>query len=246
MEIGEEEEIQPDAKRTGRKAIHEEVVGNKSEDLLIGRQTRLPLSDLPALLTAGQKRLAVLKETVDKHAEKLAAIQLHQDSMEERVRSVTISSYAYKLRRNCFLSAFKRDKLKCATKADLRILDAESEVPSVGDAFADCRLYNGTDERRDFKVFEKLYGFHPYVVQKLDHNPTIHVLNTHAGVLASKHKIGSDKFYGLFAEFVKQFTGSGGGYETSYLTGIPTDVTRAYYEFIRSLDMEVMAVEASA
>ena len=45
------------------------------------------------------------------------------------------------------------------------------------------------------------------------HQPTIDVLNTHAGVAASNHKVGIDKFYKLFAEFVKLFKESVEGYE---------------------------------
>ena len=48
--------------------------------------------------------------------------------------------------------------------------------------------------------------------------------------IASKHIAGSDKFYSLFAEFIRAFRKS--GYDRGYLDGIPTEVTSAYREFI--------------
>jgi len=78
------------------------------------------------------------------------------------------------------------------------------------------------------------------------HQPTIDILNVHAGVIASKHKAGSDKFYRLFAQFVKFFKEYGDDYQVGYLDGNPTDVTRAYWTFLRRIKgEEVTAVEAS-
>ena len=76
------------------------------------------------------------------------------------------------------------------------------------------------------------------------HQPTIDVLNTHAGVAASNHKVGSDKFYKLFAEFVRLFKESGEGYEEDFLERVPTDVTRAYWAFLDCIKDEVTRVGA--
>ncbi|RPA90133.1 hypothetical protein L873DRAFT_1783210 [Choiromyces venosus 120613-1] len=75
------------------------------------------------------------------------------------------------------------------------------------------------------------------------HRPTIDVLNTHTGIAASKHKTGSDKFYTLFAEFVRAFEESGEGYEVGYLDGNPTEVTRAYWAFLNCIKDEVARVD---
>ena len=65
-----------------------------------------------------------------------------------------------------------------------------------------------------------------------DHPPTINLLNAHAGVTASKHKIASDKYYENFAEFVKLFKES--ELDDSYLdNGMTTSVTRTYWTFLR-------------
>jgi hypothetical protein len=76
-----------------------------------------------------------------------------------------------------------------------------------------------------------------------DHKETIDVLNTHAGVIASKYKIGSDEFYTRFAEFVKLFKES--DYDDSYLDGNPTGVTRAYWGFLNCIRDEVTRVEVN-
>jgi hypothetical protein len=77
-----------------------------------------------------------------------------------------------------------------------------------------------------------------------EHKETIDVLNTHAGVVASKHNTGSDKFYRLSTEFVKAFEKSGEGYEEGYLDGNPTDVTRAYWAFLNCIKDEVTRADA--
>jgi len=72
------------------------------------------------------------------------------------------------------------------------------------------------------------------------HRPTIRVLNRHAQIAASKHEAGSDKFYKLFAEFVRLFIAS--EYDPGYLVGNVTDVTRAYWAFLNCIKDEVTPV----
>jgi hypothetical protein len=66
----------------------------------------------------------------------------------------------------------------------------------------------------------------------------------HAKIAVSKHEAGSDKFYILFAQFVKLFKEYGEGHEEDYLDGNPTDVTRAYWAFLKCIEDEVTRVEA--
>ena len=72
------------------------------------------------------------------------------------------------------------------------------------------------------------------------HHPTIAVLNRHAKIAASKHEAGSDKFYTLFAEFVRLFVAS--DFDQGYLDGNVTDVTRAYWAFLHCIKDEVTRV----
>ena len=71
----------------------------------------------------------------------------------------------------------------------------------------------------------------------LGHEQTICVLNIHASVIASKYDTGSDRFYALFKNFIRLFQDS--SYDESYLDGIPTLVTKAYYEFRMAIQTEV-------
>ncbi|KAF8462298.1 hypothetical protein BDZ91DRAFT_734939 [Kalaharituber pfeilii] len=89
-----------------------------------------------------------------------------------------------------------------------------------------------------------LYGFVPEKVQKTSHQPTVGVLNAHAGVIASKHKTGSDRFCTLFAKFVRRFKES--DCDEGYLDGNAKDVTRAYRAFLNCIKSEFTSVEAVA
>jgi len=72
------------------------------------------------------------------------------------------------------------------------------------------------------------------------HQPTINVLNRHAKIVSSKHEAGSDKFYTLFAEFVRLLEAS--EFDQGYLDGNDTDVTRAYWAFLNCINDEVTRV----
>ena len=72
-----------------------------------------------------------------------------------------------------------------------------------------------------------------------DHPETLSVLNTHARVLTSHDQTGSPRFYDLFNDFIGLFTDSGIGCDEGYLVGSPTEVTNAYWEFIRCIKTEV-------
>ncbi|KAA8893538.1 hypothetical protein FN846DRAFT_751931, partial [Sphaerosporella brunnea] len=196
-------------------------------ELFVGNRRGLSLAGLPERVRVLEQQVASLEV---KNAE-IPSLKIRTASLEDRVSDLTSSLDAYKLLRNRFISTFKRDKLASATEADTRIIAAGNTWAHGGDAVVDALLYTGTGGRRDVTAFEKLYGMSPGAVQMIKHKETIDVLNTHAGVIASKHKTGSDKFYTLFAEFVKLFKESGDGLEEGYLDGYPTDVTRAYWAF---------------
>jgi hypothetical protein len=79
-----------------------------------------------------------------------------------------------------------------------------------------------------------------------DHKPTTDVLNTHAGVIASQYKTGSDRFYALFSEFVNLFEDTGEGYEEGYLDeNVTNNVAQAYWAFVSCMKTEVARAEAA-
>jgi hypothetical protein len=78
-----------------------------------------------------------------------------------------------------------------------------------------------------------------------EHKPTIEVLNTHVGVIASQYKTGSDRFYALLSEFVKLFEETGEGYEEGYLDeNVTNNVARAYWAFVSCVKTDVTRIEA--
>lgn len=70
----------------------------------------------------------------------------------------------------------------------------------------------------------------------LDHPPTIHVLNTHATILASDQKV-TKRFRNLFGDFVKKLEKS--NYDVTYLEGKPSEVTNAYRAFLGCFKTDV-------
>jgi hypothetical protein len=243
-----------DAKDALGQALQEEElhVEDVRGELFVGNRRDLSLAGLP-------ERVRVLEQEITSQKIEIASQKIKSASLEDRVSDLTSSLEAYKLLRNRFISTFKRDKLASATEADTRFIAAGNTWAHGGDAVVDALLYTGTGGRRDFTAFEKLYGFRPETVQRISeffaifkiarltrsgHQPTIDVMNTHAAVIASNHKTGSDKFYTLFAEFVKLFKESGDGLEEGYLDGNPTDVTRAYWAFVNCIKDEVTRVDA--
>jgi len=71
----------------------------------------------------------------------------------------------------------------------------------------------------------------------LENEAILHVLNAHADVLCSNHKTGTKHFENLFNKFIQAFEKS--KFDESYLDGKSTDVTLAYWAFIRCLATEV-------
>ncbi|KAA8895182.1 hypothetical protein FN846DRAFT_912061 [Sphaerosporella brunnea] len=239
-ELGDEEEMKKDAKDAFGQALQE------AEMALTGEE-ELHVQDVRGELFVGNRRglsLAGLPERVRVFEQQVASLEVKNAEIPSLKIKSDVSLDAYKLLRNRFISTFKRDKLASATEADRRIIGEGNAWAHGGDAVVDALLYTGTGGRRDFKAFEKLYGFPPETVQRISHQPTIDVMNTHAAVIASKQKTGSDNFYTLFAEFVKLFKQSGEGYEEGYLDGDPTDVTRAYWAFVNCIKDEVTRVDA--
>ena len=122
--------------------------------------------DLVTRMEFSSKTLAISREENESRAKAVAKAEFRLDSLEKSVYKMAASMSTYRDLRSRFLSAFKRDKLDTATKADLSIA-GEGPVPRGGDATIDAMLYEGTSGRRDFITFWKLYGLGPETVLKI-------------------------------------------------------------------------------
>jgi len=170
---------------------------------------------------------------------RIISLREHQASLEHRVQTLTLCEDSYKPLRNRFISTFKRDILGNATSTDLGIIGEGNQSAECGDAIADAALYTDGGERSDAKTYTSLYGLHPLIVSQIRHQETIDILNAHATTIACKEKTVSDEFHRRFAHFITVFTEHGDGFEQGYLSGYPTEVTDAYWEFMRCLNTEV-------
>ncbi|RPB02827.1 hypothetical protein L873DRAFT_1787494 [Choiromyces venosus 120613-1] len=232
-QIGSEGEVNRDAKDALEQALHEEEldIENAMGETFFSIRRGRGLIGLPARVDAVGKEIASLKIRVT--------------SLEDRMGGLTSSLEAYKRLRNRFISAFKIDKgLVNATEEDRKIITEGNGWAQGGDVVVDAQLYQDIGGRRDGSAFEKLYGIMPGDIRAISsgYQPTIDALNFHAGVIASKDKIGSDEFYARFSEFMKLFEEF--DYDDGYLEGHATDLTRAYWSFLNCIKNEVKWVDA--
>ncbi|RPB02832.1 hypothetical protein L873DRAFT_1732661 [Choiromyces venosus 120613-1] len=232
--IGSEKLMKQDAKDALEQALEEDdlYVEEVKGEHFVGNRHGLTLAGLP-------KRILELEQQATEFTSHRAKVA----SLEDHVGSLTTSIEAYKLLRNRFISTFKRDKgLVNATEADRKIIAEGNGWAHGGDVVVDALLYQGTEGRRDRLAFEKLYGIMPGDIRVISYQPTIDILNLHAGVIASKHKTGSDEFYARFSEFVKLLKES--NYKKGYLEGNATDMTRAYWSFLNCIRNGVKRADA--
>ncbi|KAG0640308.1 hypothetical protein HOY80DRAFT_1136111 [Tuber brumale] len=133
-------------------------------------------------IASQEKKIASQEKKI---ATQKAELELTDSRQEERLRYLIHSHDSYKLMRNCFISTFKRKYFYKQTKADKKIVEDGNASVHGGDAIVDASLYAGPNGRTDFWVFKKLYGLRPKAMERITHEKTIHVLNTHASVLGS-------------------------------------------------------------
>jgi len=74
----------------------------------------------------------------------------------------------------------------------------------------------------------------------LEHHRTINVLNIHAGILSSKHKIAPPQFLDAFSNFVSLFAKS--KFDESFQEE-KTEVSQVYKTFLRFAENEVKRVK---
>jgi len=184
------------------------------DHLFVGNRRGLDLASLSI-------RFRVLEEEVTSQKVEITSHKIKISSLEGRVRSLTISLDAYKLLRNRFISTFKRDKLGNTQIGGLSRWETHGCMEAMLSSIPSCVKAQAEEEisqlSRNLNI--RIISEHSAILREIlrlthsSHQPTIDILNTHAGVAASYHKVGSDKFYKLFAEFVKLFKESGQGYE---------------------------------
>jgi len=160
------------------------------------------------------------EDVLSQYEDKLSRYDKLVTQLRTQAYYFEVSSSKYMELRNRYISTFKRDKLGLSNCTDNKIIKKGNESAHGPNAILDAALYTVLKRRSDTETFETLYGLNPSLVSGLreyqlspslkigcltcsDHKPTIEALNTHAGIISSLDKVGSDKFYKLFAEFIK-------------------------------------------
>jgi len=244
-------------KTSGKDALQQALgqdhyVEEAGGELVVGNRRGLNLAGLPA-------QIALLQDHNASQDQKIALLQAQVASLQAQNASLASSLPLYKILRNRFISTFKQDILKNATDVDRRIIAAGNTCAHGGDAAADAMLYQGMSGRCDFSSYKRLYGKEPGPVllisessstmfkitrlTSLGYQPTINALNTHAEVIASKHKRGTAEFYEKFAKFIKLLDESDD--PSGYLDGDTTDLSQAYWSFVSCVKDQVTRVEAA-
>ncbi|PUU82104.1 hypothetical protein B9Z19DRAFT_1106041 [Tuber borchii] len=181
-------------------------------------------------------RLRALEDDVAKLGEEVALNGARLTELDDQVLALVLLSKEERQARNQFIDTFKRDKLDTSNN------DSDGEIIQEGymaaeegpNAIADAALYV-LGERSDVYIFEELYGLEPLQVLRINYEPAITALNIHAGVISSQDKVGSEKFYESFAEFIKLLKAP----ECGESFWIPSSLTDACESFLLCAKDEV-------
>ncbi|KAK2752818.1 hypothetical protein FQN55_005950 [Onygenales sp. PD_40] len=149
-----------------------------------------------------RNQLLILKiQTFEDHFKEtefsVADLQNKLKSAEHCISDVEGSVADLKDVRNRFISTYKRDVLGIETEADKVMIRRGNRFVHGGDCKRDADLYEAPAQRRDFKVYMKLYGLQPgnvrssicgcwaMVIIELPHN-----LSTMLQIMARLHCLG--------------------------------------------------------
>ncbi|KAL7275212.1 hypothetical protein RUND412_001861 [Rhizina undulata] len=241
-ELGEEETMKADTKDAFEQALEELHVGVVRGEMVVGNRRGLNLAGLSTRVRILEDEVAGQKEKATLQKEKTTLQEAEIAELKDQVLTLRLSMKEYRRVRNWFISTFKRDKLNNADGSDIKSIQEGNVTAHGGDAIVNALLYKGPDGRRDASAFEKLYGLNPLRVLAIKHKPTIAVMNTHAGIISSQYKVGSEKFYKTFAEFIKLLKDS--DFDESYLDDGELDsLTRVYWSFLKCAKDEVRSVD---
>lgn len=126
-----------------------------------GNQYCRTLTGLPTRIKLLEERVALLEMQSMVDESNIASLEAH-------LSDLTTAIADDRLRHNCFISLFKRDKLNRMTEDDKKIIEIEGGDSGTnglgGDAMVDAQLYIGVNGRRDYYEFRQLYGFLPETV----------------------------------------------------------------------------------
>ncbi|PUU77492.1 hypothetical protein B9Z19DRAFT_1128236 [Tuber borchii] len=177
---------------------HEDEIASQKEEIVSQKD------EFSRHLRKHEDEIASQNEKIASHKEEIASQKAEVTRLRKDVYRLQVSSTKYMQLRDRYISTFKRDKLGPSNRTGKKIIKKGNNVFSHGpNAITDAALYTLLNQRSDIDPFEKLYGLNPAQVSGLHHSQTIIALNIHAGMISSKDKVGSEKFYKLFAEFIK-------------------------------------------
>ncbi|PUU79218.1 hypothetical protein B9Z19DRAFT_980355 [Tuber borchii] len=252
IEIGEEEGMRKDARKTWKKAHKEDEVGIWAENMIVtvGNQRGLQIASWLHTLKAkdiiSEAKIASLQEELNSVKSEAQLGERRVKVYQGQVNNLLESLDRYYLLRNRFISTFKRDKQHNATPGDHKIINSGNTWAHGGDVVADAKLYTtltSAHRRTDAADFKHLYGFPPPVIEIITHRETIRVLNCHAEIKASRTKKASPLFYERFETFIDLFKKS--NYDQTYLQDHRSALAIAYQRFWDAHKQEVVVEQPS-
>ncbi|KAG0128507.1 hypothetical protein HOY82DRAFT_611734 [Tuber indicum] len=217
----------PDARESVTQAAKVEklFVRKQNKETLVGNARGLDLANIAHRLDV---ELGALKK-------KMAELNIADKSQEARLEFLTNSSESYRQIRSRFLVSFSNEHFG-RTEEKKKTIEQGNKVAHWGDILFDRTLYDKPNGSTDTEAFKALYGVLPKDVEQIKHHGTINLLNTHAGILSSKRKIATPKFFDAFSNFISLFEKS--KFDESFHEK-KTEVTLAYEEFLGFAENEV-------
>jgi len=141
------------------------IIAHDVEPITVGNQQGLNLARRPNKIEELENKVSSLTGQVSSLTSQEAFSASEIVFLKQQVQDLTISVEGYTLLRHRFISSFKRYKVGGMTPNDWKLIGEGNQAAYGGDAIADARLYQGTEGRRDFSVYEMLYGLPPQIVR---------------------------------------------------------------------------------
>ncbi|KAL2863568.1 uncharacterized protein BJX67DRAFT_363288 [Aspergillus lucknowensis] len=223
---GQDEEIVEQAKAAIATALAEDIIMVEVLDSTIVAGNRKGIDYAISRDTCHK-----LQSQIDQMKERLDSVEKSNMVLELRTSHLERNNRDYTTFRNCFLSTFKRDKLGTATKKDLDLISAGNQVVHGGNCLCDAELYE-LGQRRDFTVYQALYGLNPTVVKSISYAPMIAALNLHASDVSSAFTKTSPEYEKCFHEFITAVENSDNEYR--WQEHPDSQVSQAYWKFINA------------
>jgi len=123
--------------------------------------------------------------------DEIRTLKIRLVEVEKTIADLQKGSEGFENLRHRFISTYKRDKMQEELLPhEYNWIDDGNIAAHSGNCKYDANLYfRGNRPRKDFKVYNSIYGLPPgVVITAVDDNATIHLLNTHGELSASKFK----------------------------------------------------------